>query len=67
MYSYHNAIKRRIRNGELVGFEFVDDYKNIGSCLLLYFNTCPPVRPIRPHQYHVYGPILAQWKKNREK
>ena len=64
MYPYHNAIKQRIMNGELTGYEFVDDYKNIGECLLLYFNTFPPVRPIRPHKYHEYVEILAEWERN---
>ena len=26
MYPYHNKIKQRIHNGELVGFEFVEDW-----------------------------------------
>lgn len=28
MYPYHNTIKKRIRNGELIGYQFVDNYKN---------------------------------------
>lgn len=27
MYPYHNEIKKRIRNGELTGYEFVENYK----------------------------------------
>lgn len=47
MYSYHNTIKKRIKNGELIGYQFVDNYKNIGECLLLFFSTPPFERPIR--------------------
>lgn len=31
MYPYHNTIKKRIKNGELIGYQFVDHYKNIVS------------------------------------
>ena len=48
MYSYHNTIRKRIKNGELVGYVFTDDYKNIGACLLLLFDTPPFERPVRP-------------------
>lgn len=58
MYPYHNRIKQRIKNGELVGFELVEDYKDIGECLLLHFSTPPFVRPIRPHKYGEYMEIL---------
>ena len=66
MYSYHNTIKKRIRNGELIDYEFVENYKNIGECLLLIFNTPPFERPVRPHKYHEYVDILAEWKRNKE-
>lgn len=66
MYSYHNTIKKRIRNGELIGYQFVDNYKNIGECLLLTFSTPPFERPIRPHKYHEYVDILAEWKIKKE-
>lgn len=62
MYSYHNTIKKRIKNGELVGYDYVNNYKNIGECLLLYFNTLPFERPIRPHKYHEYINILKKWE-----
>ena len=59
MYPYHNKIKQRIRNKELVGYEYVDSYKNISPCLLLYFNTDPYVRPIREHRFLEYKNILS--------
>lgn len=54
MYPYHNHIKKRIKNGELVGYEFVDNYNNIGECLLLYFNTPPFERPVKHYRYDEY-------------
>ena len=61
MYPYHNKIKQRIKNGELIGFEFAQEWPKIGSCLLLRFNTQPFLKPIRPHRYAEYAPILNEW------
>lgn len=66
MYPYHNTIKKRIRNDELIGYAFVENYKNIGECLLLTFNTPPFERPIRPHKYHEYIDIIAEWESSKE-
>ena len=63
MYPYHNRIKQRIKNWELIGYEFVEDYPNIGECLVLKFNTVPALRPIRPNRYVDYVDILAEWNK----
>ena len=66
MYPYHNRIKQRIKNGELIGYEFVEDYPGIGEALVLKFDTFPALRPIRPHRYvdYVdYVDILAEWNK----
>ena len=65
MYPYHNRIKQRIRNGELVGYEVRTDYPGIGECLVLQFNTVPMFRPIRPHRYFDYVDILAEWNKKK--
>lgn len=54
MYPYHAKIKQRINNGELTSFEFVDQYKKIKPCLLLYFKTFPYVKPIREHRFKEY-------------
>lgn len=66
MYPYHNKIKQRIKNGELIGYRFVEDYPNIGECLLLEFNSTPFVRPIRPHKYSEYVDILADWNRGNK-
>ena len=58
MYSYHNRIKQRIRNNELVGYEYVDNYNGISPCLLLRFDTEPTLRPIREHKFEMYNEIL---------
>jgi len=58
MYPYHNKIKQRIRQGELVGYEYVDKYKQISPCLLLHFSTEPKVRPVREHRFEEYNKIF---------
>lgn len=37
-YNYHGIIKRKIKEGLLVGYEFTDSYKGIGKALVLYFS-----------------------------
>jgi hypothetical protein len=58
MYPYHNKIKNRIKNNELISYEFVDTYNKISPCLLLRFSTKPEVRPIREHRFNEYLNIL---------
>ena len=58
MYPYHNKIKQRIKNKELVRYEYVERYKKIAPCLLLYFDTKPHVRPIREPRFNEYEKIL---------
>ena len=59
MYPYHNRIKQRIANGEMIGYEFLERYKNISPCLMLYFATEPHTRPIREHRFSEYQQILG--------
>ena len=63
MYPYHNKIKQRINNRELVSYEYVDNYKTIAPCLLLHFNTEPKIRPIREHRFEEYEIILNNLDK----
>lgn len=65
MYPYHNKIKQRIRAGELTGYEYVTDYPRIGNALVLHFSTHPLVRPIRPHRYGEYLPLLCRWEQEQ--
>ena len=62
MYPYHNKIKNRIKNNELVGFEYVDEYNSIAPCLLLYFETKPKIRPIREHRFKEYEELLKTFQ-----
>jgi len=63
MYPYHNKIKQRIINNELIRYEYVDAYKNISPCLLLHFHTDPRVRPIREHRFAAYEALFQSIKK----
>ena len=60
MYPYHNKIKQRIKNRELIDYEYVDKYKNISPCLLLYFSTGPKIKPIREHRFEEYEKIFKE-------
>ena len=60
MYPYHNKIKQRIKNDELTGYEYVNEYNSISPCLLLYFSTEPMTRPIRKHRFKEYELILQE-------
>jgi hypothetical protein len=60
MYPYHNRIKQRINNQELIGYEYVDKYKNISPCLLLHFDTEPKIRPIREHRFEQYEALFKE-------
>ena len=64
MYPYHNKIKQRINNKELVRYEYVEKYNGISPCLLLHFDTEPRVKPIREHRFQEYEEIFAQMNKN---
>lgn len=63
MYPYHNKIKQRIKNNELLNYEFVDKYKAISPCLLLHFSTEPYIRPIREHRFKEYEQLLNDLAK----
>lgn len=67
MYPYHNKIKQRIKNGELIRYEYVERYKDISPCLLLYFSTEPHVRPVREHRFDEYETIFSQADPHGEK
>ncbi len=63
MYPYHNKIKQRIKNNELVRYEYLKSYKNISPCLLLHFETEPRIRPIREHRFKEYEELFKELKK----
>lgn len=55
MYSYHNTIKKRIKNGELDKILIIDDGEYLFA---LVFKTSPTVRPIRYRSAHIYIDVL---------
>ena len=63
MYPYHNKIKQRINNNELIRYEYVEMYKTIKPCLVLHFDTEPKTRPIREHRFGEYEEILNKLVK----
>jgi hypothetical protein len=58
MYPYHNRILQRIKNGELVGYEFCEEGE---FALILHFSTFPETRPIREHSLWRYEEILKEF------
>lgn len=66
LYPYHNAIKSRIKKGELVFWEHCKNYKSIGECILIHFSSPPFTRPIRPYRYVEYMDILKNYPQRGE-
>ena len=64
MYPYHNKIKQRIKNNELIGYEYLKKYKDISPCLLLHFCTEPYSRPIREHRFKEYEELFQSISKS---
>ena len=64
-HNYHGIIKQRIANGELTGFEYVEEYNKIKPCLLLYFKTHPYVKPILEHRFEEYKPLIENYNENK--
>ncbi len=58
MYSYHNTIKKRINNGELIGIEKA---KDSSFAFVFIFKTKPHFKPIRPHAVYRYLNILEKY------
>lgn len=65
MYPYHNKIKQRIKDNELVKYEYVEAYKKISPCLLLHFSTEPKIRPIREHRFEEYEMLFSSLIKSK--
>ena len=56
MYPYHNRIRQRINNGELVSVEESDKAE---FAFVLVFGTYPFTRPIRHHSAYKYFDLLG--------
>jgi hypothetical protein len=63
MYPYHNKIKQRINNNELLRYEYVEKYNHISPCLLLHFSTEPKIKPIREHRFAEYEELFKKLGK----
>ena len=56
-FNYHAKAKRLIKDGHLVGYEFVDNWNGIKPALVLYFDEASPM-PIREYRWQEYLPLL---------
>ena len=56
-YSYHNHIKRKIKENKLVRIEYLDSYKNIGKVMIFYFNDGSKY-PIREYAWYLYKDLI---------
>lgn len=56
-FNYHAKAKRLIKDGHLVGYEFVDNWNGIKPALVLYFDEANPM-PIREYRWFEYLPLL---------
>ncbi|MFQ1013149.1 thermostable hemolysin delta-VPH [Gilliamella apicola] len=56
-FNYHAKAKRLIKDGHLVGYEFVDNWNGIKPALVLYFDEANPM-PIREYRWLEYLPLL---------
>ena len=66
MYPYHNKIKQRIKQKELIHYEYVEKYKNISPCLVLHFSTEPKIRPIREHRFEEYEKFFKTLSEDKQ-
>lgn len=60
MYPYHNRIRQRINNGELIGIKESDKAE---FAFLLIFNTYPFIRPIRHRSANKYIDLFNKENK----
>ena len=62
-FNYHAKAKRLIKEGHLVGYEFVDNWNGIRPALVLYFDEAKPM-PIREYRWQEYLPLLNGGEKS---
>lgn len=56
-YCYHNRIRQRINNGELIGIE---PSNKAEFAFILVFNTYPFTRPVRWHSVGKYLDLIGE-------
>ena len=59
-FNYHAKVKRLIKEGRAVGYEFLESYHNISPCLLIYFIGERPM-PIRADHFDEYLKLLREF------
>ena len=59
MYPYHNVIKKRIKNGELIA---ITKIKDESFAFVFIFNCYPYTRPIRHTSVDKYKEILTKYQ-----
>lgn len=64
MYSYHNTIKKRIKQGELIEIKRV---KEKDFAFVFIFSTSPHTRPIRHKSVYKYKEILEEYFTKNKK
>ena len=63
-FSYHATVKKMIRNGELVGYEIVEDHNGISPALVLFFKSHKPM-PIREYMWCEYFDLFEKYFKDK--
>lgn len=56
-FNYHAKIKKLILDGQLIDYQFFDEYNGIKPALVLYFKNNRPM-PIRDYRWEEYIPLL---------
>ena len=56
-FNYHGIIKKKIKAGLLIRYEYLDSFHNIKPALVLYFKD-GSVYPIREYRWQEYYEFL---------
>ena len=59
-FNYHARVKRLIKEGRAIGYEFLDSYHNISPCLLILFKD-EKAMPIRVDRFDEYLKLLREY------
>lgn len=59
-FNYHAKAKSLIMAGHCVKAVIVENYKDIGPSLVLYFDNHIPM-PVRPYKFHEYFGLLKKY------
>ena len=62
-FNYHAKAKRLIKDGFLIGYEFVNEHNNVRPALILYFHNNKPI-PIKQHYWKEYLSLIKEIQSN---